>query len=58
MVAAGQDANPETITAADQAKVQSQFSMEVLKQTLDIQASEGTQLAQMLSQGSDVDFYA
>jgi len=53
--AAGADPTPTTISAMDQGATQSSFSMGILKKTLDIQATDGAQLAQMLGQGGNVD---
>jgi hypothetical protein len=56
--AVAQDPGPGTVSAQTQSGTQAQFSMGVLKQTLDIQASVGAQLAQMIGQGSGVDITA
>lgn len=53
-LAAGQDPTPATVSALDQANVQTDFGLGVLKRTLDLEASAGSQLAQMIGQGVDV----
>jgi hypothetical protein len=58
VLAAGQDPAPATVTDESQVSTQAQFSMEVLKKTLDLQASAGTQLAQLIGPGSGVDMLA
>lgn len=55
---AGQDPTAGTITAQSQAGTATQFATDVLKKALGIEATDGAQLAQMLSQGSGVDIYA
>jgi hypothetical protein len=57
-LAAGQDPSAGTSTGASQASTQAQFAMDVLKKTLDLQASTGAELAQMIGSGSGVDVLA
>lgn len=52
--AVAQDPTPATISGMDQADVQSSLGLEVLKRTLDLEASAGSQIAQMVGQSLDV----
>jgi hypothetical protein len=55
---AGQNPGPATSSAETQASTQASFSMGVLKQSLDLQASAGAQLASLINQGPGVDIMA
>jgi hypothetical protein len=57
-LAAGQNPTPGAVGNQGQAATQAQFSMDVLKQTLDLQATDGAQLAQMINSGAGVDIQA
>ncbi len=55
--ATGQDPAPATTSAQAQAGTVAQFSVAVLKQTLDLEATVGAQLAQLINSGPGMDFY-
>jgi hypothetical protein len=56
--AAGGDPMPATVSAQAQAGTQAGFSVAVLKQTLDLEAADGTELAQLINPGPGMDLYA
>jgi hypothetical protein len=57
-LAIGQNPTPNAVSGQGQAATQAQFSMDVLKKTLDIQAADGAQLAQLIGSGPGVDIQA
>lgn len=59
ILAVGRDPSPETVSTMNQAEIQTEFSMEVFKKTMDTEESIGTQMAQLIGQSnSAVDIYA
>lgn len=54
----GVDPSAATVTTQDQAAIAAQFSMGVLKMSLDLQATAGAQLVQAMTSGSGVDLQA
>ena len=56
--AVGQDPSAAGVAGADQTALASQASIGTLKKALDMEASMGAQLAQMIAQGTGIDISA